>query len=1004
MISSRYGSLTAILIAVLAWAESVGSARAVVFVNPQNLLNPSTGFYDEFYTPPQLLHPSSSYMAMIGGAGPGTNPPPNPPATGTGGASGVVIGPHWVLTARHNGTPVYDSNGIEISRNFVGKPIWVNGVNYRVDSAADQFITDGSTDLALLRITAANNSYAQLSDYASIDPNMTLLDGTAMTQGGFSNQLQRDNSGQLTGATYIRPGLLTWGRNYVISGGLSNVQYSYPSSEQMPYQGFGWSNDSGGGYFVRDGWNWRLVATTLHPADGARLTSPDNYAWINQVTGGLPSLQASSRPPATVEWTGGYGDWNVASNWEDTSTYLPRLPALNEARFDTVNIKSQNTGPVISSSAAAGQIFVGGTSSGNYAELTINSGGDLKANTIFIGGDLGDKGLVSMYGGTINSDTQYIGYRGSVGGLYQEGGINNAVDVYIGKNNTGFAVYEMAGSSTFNARPILNARGVQIGGLAGSNGQLFIGGGSGPHSEIQTTEQTVVGARGNGSVTQWQGTHNAGRSLVLGQSPTGYGSYYLTSGTLNSGYTQVGDQGTASFTHSGGTHTTEILKIGVGDAYRISGGSLVTREIANQGIFESSGGTVTTNLASGTLDFKNAGGTLRGVGIVNLEDASITNNSSAHLIVDVDSLVILPSANTFATTTKLGSLDPHVAGTTLLIDGAGFKNSGAGVISDPVVLTNGGYIGSRGVGNWGTFEKGVRVTSTSSAPITASLSAEINSLPGFYDQLELWAFQSDGPTRIGLQTDAGTKLRAKGRYLLIDTNARIEINGTLEIGGDLGPQAISRLHVRALNDVGAARFSLTNTATTVLNISRDTAIPAQPLIADSIKVDTGLVSISGQLRIEELAGILAAPKEQVTLITTSANKRSGIFSSIMVEDGDPLTSGLLLNTSGGEAAYAVTYTSSSVVARVSLPGDFNLDDVVNTADQLVWQANVGTNSGWSGGDATGDGWVDGSDLMIFQRNFGRSWPSLQMVPEPTAMSLMVLSMALVLRRRRTGSL
>ena len=101
MASSRHRYLTAILIAVLALMKDAGTASAVLFVNSQNLLDPSTGFYDEFYTPPQLLRPSSSYMAMIGGAGPGTNPPPNPPATGTGGASGVVIGPHWVLTARH---------------------------------------------------------------------------------------------------------------------------------------------------------------------------------------------------------------------------------------------------------------------------------------------------------------------------------------------------------------------------------------------------------------------------------------------------------------------------------------------------------------------------------------------------------------------------------------------------------------------------------------------------------------------------------------------------------------------------------------------------------------------------------------------------------------------------------------------------------------------------------------------------------------------------------------
>lgn len=424
--------------------------------------------------------------------------------------------------------------------------------------------------------------------------------------------------------------------------------------------------------------------------------------------------------------------------------------------------------------------------------------------------------------------------------------------------------------------------------------------------------------------------------------------------------------------------------IGSGDSYRISGGQLTADSIQNGGIFESTGGTISTNKIVGAIDFKNSTGTIRGEGLVDLRNAAILNNSSAHLIVDADSLVLLPSANTFASTTGLGSLSPHVVGSTLQVTAGGFRVNGE--LLDHAVISNGGYAGNRGPGIL-AFKKGVTVSSTSSSPITGSLSGGAS---GIFDSIALYA---DGPNYVGLKVESGATLRAQGTVLLANADAKIQVNGNLEIGGELGGPAINKLDVRIAAVGNASRFSLSSSATLKLNVDRSATLPGQPMVSDLISVTNGLTSIAGVLQIDELSGFQANPKETVSLVATSASSLTGIFSSVLVEDGDPTTSGILTNTvGGGEAAYAVTYTISGVSARISLPGDFNLDDVVNTADQAIWGANVGLNvATWADGDANGDGWVDGNDLMIYQRNFGRSWPALQIVPEPRSVALLMFA-------------
>jgi uncharacterized protein (DUF2141 family) len=64
-------------------------------------------------------------------------------------------------------------------------------------------------------------------------------------------------------------------------------------------------------------------------------------------------------------------------------------------------------------------------------------------------------------------------------------------------------------------------------------------------------------------------------------------------------------------------------------------------------------------------------------------------------------------------------------------------------------------------------------------------------------------------------------------------------------------------------------------------------------------------------------------------------------------------------------------------------GDFNGDGAVNGSDFVLWQRGYGSTGIDLAADANGDGRVDTDDLNIWQTNFGRvGGVALSVVPEP----------------------
>ncbi len=64
--------------------------------------------------------------------------------------------------------------------------------------------------------------------------------------------------------------------------------------------------------------------------------------------------------------------------------------------------------------------------------------------------------------------------------------------------------------------------------------------------------------------------------------------------------------------------------------------------------------------------------------------------------------------------------------------------------------------------------------------------------------------------------------------------------------------------------------------------------------------------------------------------------------------------------------------SSQVTVMATIPGDFNLDGTVDSADLAILYANVWNGRTWSQGDANYDGTVNGLDRDIWAANFSRS--------------------------------
>jgi glucose/arabinose dehydrogenase len=94
----------------------------------------------------------------------------------------------------------------------------------------------------------------------------------------------------------------------------------------------------------------------------------------------------------------------------------------------------------------------------------------------------------------------------------------------------------------------------------------------------------------------------------------------------------------------------------------------------------------------------------------------------------------------------------------------------------------------------------------------------------------------------------------------------------------------------------------------------------------------------------------------------------------------------------------------SLDVEIGMPGDYNLDGIVNAADYVVWrntEGNAVVRGSFADGDA--DGMINDGDYLVWVENFGDTQAGGgAAVPEPTAVLLALCGMASLMVHRRTA--
>lgn len=193
-----------------------------------------------------------------------------------GGFSGVPIGPHHALVARHTG-------------GSVGQTFTFQSVGYTTTA----FYNDTASDLRIIEISGTFPTWAELyRDSDELTKTLTVhgrnrVRGTAVS-------ISSDPKGWLVGTTNVNSNV-TWGKNVVsgfagyqsasikstVTAGNANLLYFNFDEAGITNEAATTAGDSGGGIFIQDDGVWKLA--------GINFASFTSQAFIDDY-GGMPAL------------------------------------------------------------------------------------------------------------------------------------------------------------------------------------------------------------------------------------------------------------------------------------------------------------------------------------------------------------------------------------------------------------------------------------------------------------------------------------------------------------------------------------------------------------------------------------------------------------------------------------------------------------------------------------------------------------------------------------------
>jgi autotransporter-associated beta strand protein len=538
---------------------------------------------------------------------------------------------------------------------------------------------------------------------------VTMQSGDSYTSGGFPNGLTIGTVGDLWGGfTGSGSGTLN------VTGGNLTTSWTGIGRQQL-----GTLNISGG-----------AVALQNTLALGWELTSGSS---IN-VSGGSLTLS---------------GDDTAAVGWQAAAS-------LNVSGTGTVNLNRELIVQNASTVGISGGSFVASNTTGklNVSNGAVTqSGGSVTFGTgeaLWLGGGAGT-GTYNLSGGTFTANGLIrFGVFGSGTGIFNQSGGTAELSSVAGWNGAQAGAYNLQGG-TLKARGNLlfdNVPGfvaaLNITGSAGNvtvdtdsfnieakNSSTF-NNAAATLSKIGNGTLTIAGGLNiqNGALTVGNGTLETSSTITIG-SASGTATGSISGGTLKTGILGdsnfvLGDNGTGTFTQTGGavdigSRANMVLGWGGGTGtYNMNGGTYSSAGTTYVGLFGGSRGTL--NLNGGTFNANNltlAAGSAAS-GILNIAGGSL--NVSGVLSVETNGVININSGGT------LGKLATIQNGGVVNVNTGGVLAGGATVNDGGLLKFNGGN-GAGVVGKYVTLNGGtVDVNGQNIADLTWD--AVISSAPG----------------------------------------------------------------------------------------------------------------------------------------------------------------------------------------------------------------------------------------------------------------------------------
>jgi hypothetical protein len=676
----------------------------------------------------------------------------------------------------------------------------------------------------------------------------------------------------------------------------------------------------------------------------------------------------------------------------------------------------------------AGSLTIGASSPGQYA---MSNGATLNVSGITQIGSALNSGTFTQSGGFANFQSNLMLPRGSIslsGGTFTTG-TNNAV---IGSGGTAAAVVSQSGGTLTAGFLVLSNGGfprydqsggtlqagteiIDIGNFNQSGGvnltnPLILGsaaGGAGGAYSMSNgatlhADSISVGGSTNGSFLQTGGVTKIDSSLIVGNAAAAAGTATLAGGSLTvSSSTTVGNRGKATFIQNGGAH---VINLPGGNPGLILGAATA------------SAGSYFLN--AGLLSVPNAAENIGALGAGFYSQSDGTNNCFAMSIGDA---VTGTNFSSGTVTLSGGTLNPvnalsvgnfgvgnlnHVDGnlnTTILYVG-GFNTNAVSTYS----MTNGtlavstlSYVGYHGIGAFNQSGGSATLGSALYIDFGQGGSGTVNLSGGFLTA--------------GSTINNGTYIQSGGSFA---TLGAVSGSGSMTIGNNSGTTA--RANVTRF-DQTSITIKSTGTLAVATNATRFTNSVANLQILGNGTLDLGnheLLTSTDPATIKVyLANAFDAAGNQdwgkPGLTSSIARANPNTFSVGYAFGGDQSAQDAAITTHDG-----TPLDPFSTLVRPVLTGDANLDgtvDFFDIAQVLGYRYNTGQASSYTDGDLNYDGVVDFFDLTVILssnyntgQHFGPAAETASAlahngreaaVPEPTALGLLTLASASLLKRK-----